>query len=267
MHLKSLPGKVTQLRRARLGLWRAFLVGWLRRKESAVVPCVVPGSNRLLWVPLKDFYESYWFFCQAKQGCQEMDFFLSQLGNDEVFYDVGSFRGAYSAFAALQVSKRVCVHAFEPLITNVKSIRRVIDLNQFSNVTINPVAVGDSSSIMGGVNEQEGMLRSGDPQASSNCAVVRAILIDDYAKTNLPPTVMKIDVDGFEVSVLRGGRRTLEKHHPRLWLEVHPGFLQQQDRSADEVLTFLREVGYSISFFGDYRTGNPEISYHLWCCD
>ncbi len=147
---------------------------------------------------------------------------------------------------------------------SVESLRRIVEVNQVSDMKINAVAVGNSKSVTGGVNQQDEMLRLGDTHASSECGEFPAVSLDHYTRTNPPPTVTKIDVDGFEISVLRGGRECLEKHRPRLWLEVHPTYLKQQGRSADEVLQFLRENGYSISFFDYYHSGNPEIPYHVW---
>lgn len=45
--------------------------------------------------------------------------------------------------------------------------------------------------------------------------------LDDYLAGHEPPTMLKIDVEGAEVDVLRGARRLLAEHRPHLLIETH----------------------------------------------
>ena len=76
---------------------------------------------------------------------------------------------------------------------------------------------------------------------------------------------MKIDVEGYELSVLQGARHCLEKHRPRLWLEVHPNFLGAQGKSEEAVFQPLRQAGYALSFFEDHASPYRGVSFHVWC--
>src|SRR6266487_1155382 len=114
MHLESCFGRLTQLRDARPGLWLSFVTGWLNRQKG-FVPCVVPGCRELLYVPLRDFYESYEFFCEQRQGRRELGYFITQLRPGDVLYDIGAFRGVFSAASKLKLQEDLSVHAFEPI--------------------------------------------------------------------------------------------------------------------------------------------------------
>jgi FkbM family methyltransferase len=261
---ESLLGKLVQLRRARPALWLPFLTGWWRRRQKGSVPCVVRGGDRLLQVPLEDFYESYCFFCEHPHGRAEMNFFLDRLKPDEILYDIGAFRGAYSMIVKTRFPGAV-IHLFEPLPKNVESIRRISRMNGFAAFKINPLAVGDGSSLSGNIDQRGGMFRLGDQTASAE-QQFPAITLDEYIMRGAPvPTVMKVDVDGFELHVLRGAHECLRKRRPRLWLEVHPEFLKAQGISPDDVLNLLREAGYTISFFDDLNLPGAKFSYHVWC--
>jgi FkbM family methyltransferase len=265
MRLKSLNGKLVQMVNAAPRLWWPFVSGWLQRRQNDFVPCVFSNCKRLLQVPLKEFYESYFYFCEHPQGRHEMNYFLDRLKRKEVFYDIGAFHGAYSTIAKLKLQKDISLHVFEPLAKNVQAIRRVCELNGFIDFKINPLAVGDGSPVMGNVNEQDVMLRLGDTNAMTPM-IFSSVSLDEYiASGNLAPTIIKIDVEGFELQVLQGGQNCLRQHRPSLWLEVHVEFLAAQKKTANDVLNLLREMGYTISFFNDYNSPAGKISYHVWC--
>ena len=265
MHIKSLPGKWIHLRRTPPILWWQFVNGWWRRGQKNVVPCAFKGAKKLLWSPLVDFYPTYEFFCETKAGCHEISFFLERLRAPEVLYDIGAFRGAYSAAATMKGGSQISVHIFEPLGKNVEAIRRLTRINDFSNFKINPLAVSDGVSAVGGLNDAM-MLQLGNNAVSDKTASFPATTVDEYiAAGNAPPSILKIDVEGFELHVLRGAVKCLEQYRPRLWLEVHPGFLKAQNKCPEDVLQLLRKAGCAISFFDDFSSANQENPYHIWC--
>jgi FkbM family methyltransferase len=266
MSAKAVIGKLVQLRRARPSLWLPFLLGWYRRGSMGTVPCVIPGCQRLLQVPLLDFYECYRFFCEVPAGMQELDFILGQLREKETFYDIGGFRGAISAAVKSRLQSQVSVHVFEPLPKNLRVIEAVKNANHFSDFTISPLAVGKSSMVNGTINEHDAMLRAGGNQTSSNSAGIPAIALDEYIRQGAhQPTLIKVDVEGFELDVFLGAQTCLKEHHPRIWLEVHPEFLKAQGKSADDVLNLLRNFGYKIYPFTDSSGPNVNVSFHVWC--
>ncbi len=225
----------------------------------------MPGCDRLLCVPLGEFYTSYAYFCEDTQGRRELGYFLDRIKTKDVFYDIGGFRGAYSAAAKAKAGTEIRVHIFEPLVKNVEAIQRVCKLNTFDNFKINPLAVSDGSVLAARVNEQDAMLRLGDINAAV-AAEFPSTSLDEYiARGNPPPTVIKIDVDGYELHVLRGARKCLSEYHPRLWIEIHPEFLAVQKISTDAVLNLLRQSGYKILFYDDFNLPEAKMSYHVWC--
>src|SRR6202171_4736886 len=141
MRATSIPGKLVQLRNLPWPQWGQFIRGWLRREKLGTVPCVLPCSKRLLQIPRRAFYESYWFFSESKQGREELRFFLNHLRPGDVIYDIGAFRGAYAAAAKAAFEDSVEVHLFEPIQENLRTIEEVSRLNGFRRFQIVPKAV------------------------------------------------------------------------------------------------------------------------------
>lgn len=58
--------------------------------------------------------------------------------------------------------------------------------------------------------------------------------------------LIKIDVDGHEYPVLRGGVRTLARFQPTLLMELSPYVHDEQDHGFGALVILLRDVGYSL---------------------
>jgi Methyltransferase FkbM domain len=80
----------------------------------------------------------------------------------------------------------------------------------------------------------------------------RAQRLDDYAKTSNLKRVdfIKIDVDGFECHVLKGGIDTLSKFRPVIIMELAPYTLTERGRSLEELLDILQSLDYRLYYKG-----------------
>jgi len=73
---------------------------------------------------------------------------------------------------------------------------------------------------------------------------VQTVRLDDL---RLPtPDLIKIDVEGAEMNVLRGARACIQKYTPVVHVEVHQALLHLFNTSARQIRDFLTELGYSI---------------------
>lgn len=156
-----------------------------------------------------------------------------------IVWDVGAYIGYHTlAFAAL-VGDSGRVVAFEPNPANVERIRVNVARNtaQASRIQIETLALADTDGPQAfsfepgkisaiGFLEREGIPSDRiAPVRYAQCQVMRITaaradtLIGQQGFT--APAVVKIDVEGAEVSVLRGAQTLIAQHKPVLFIEIH----------------------------------------------
>lgn len=158
----------------------------------------------------------------------------------DVFFDVGANVGHYTLLAASLVGSKGRVVALEPLVRNLAYLHRHLEMNRVRNATVLPFACSDESGYR--VFEEGETVATGrlsDAGAARPGVPVHVVTLDAVAAlVGATPTVMKIDVEGAEVAVLRGARGIIERHRPRVFLSVHSEALRE------ECVAFLEERGY-----------------------
>jgi FkbM family methyltransferase len=184
------------------------------------------------------------------------------------FYDIGANVGYFSLEMAPLTNGSVRVVAFEPQSTLARAIRCSADLNEFDNIIVFDVLVGNitgesdffpsAASIHASAVADSGRKPNG---------VVRKqmVRIDDLVESGsiLPPDFIKMDVEGSEHLVFRGARRTFEQYKPHIFLEYGDGYppSRQIRREIESLLSAstdydlfghppsARAKNYSHSFF------------------
>lgn len=129
------------------------------------------------------------------------------------------------------------VHSFEP----VKDHRDCYELNQpAKNYTLYPFALGEKPSRMGTFTSKGS---SGDTWLVPGDEVeVRTL--DSF---NLDPDFLKIDTEGHELFVLKGGIETLKRCWPVVIVEQKPGHASRNFGLKDtEAVDWLRALGYKL---------------------
>ncbi len=138
---------------------------------------------------------------------QRMLTYIRSLGMRGVYVDVGASIGNHTVYFA-KLCDAELVYAFEPLEHNFQRLERNIALNELEQrVVARKVAVTDT----------KGELKL---ELGRFSEVVPADLLDDLVRVPRV-SVIKIDVEGMEPHVLRGARRILVSHRPRIFAEAH----------------------------------------------
>jgi FkbM family methyltransferase len=115
-------------------------------------------------------------------------------------------------------------------------LRLHIEINHFKNCTVVEKAVSGS---VGSLRFDPTDLNAAGHLSESGALEVQTTSIDEFSANALPPAVIKINAEGAEIDVLTGGRQTLTKYRPLIFLSTHSESLYR------DCWQFLRECGYS----------------------
>lgn len=199
----------------------------------------------VLQADISDYIGHYLYFGFIDQS-QEALFELCRK-NDYVL-DIGTNIG-YSLLRMASLAPRGKVVGFEPDPINYKSCLTNLALNgNPDNVQVFNMGLGES------VMEAEIEVRTpGNRGAnriatSSTAAAKVAISRLDIIFTDIKwhqLNLIKIDVEGYELKVLRGGEATLRRYYPDLFIEVNDPNLVHQGDSAKSLILFLFSIGYT----------------------
>lgn len=162
-------------------------------------------------------------------------------------YDVGANVGFYSVIAARLAGPNGRVVAFDPLRKNAEMIEHNARLNRFAHISVHEIALGNDdgeAEFLVSKNPSWGRLKiAGRPQSVIAEEMVSVRCIDSLARDGLTAAdVMKIDVEGAEVEVLEGARKTLRSARPILFIDLHG--------TNEKVATLLRELDYDARAVG-----------------
>ena len=171
-------------------------------------------------------------------------------------WDIGANVGFYSLFASQFVGSSGRVLAFDTEPSCRERLRENLELNRVANVSILPFALGQKSGehLLCVVSGQPAagshhLLAPGAQPGPSEETVVVQVLRGDEActKHNLPiPNVIKIDVEGFELDVIKGLRSILsDPTCTTVLTEVHFSVLEQRGEPFAPL-----EVADTLSGFG-----------------
>ena len=165
-----------------------------------------------------------------------------------IFWDVGCNIGLYSIYAAKKGSE---VYGFEPSFFNLEVIARNINLNSLKNFSVLPIALSDTtkmselkltSSIWGSAHSTFDKNYGGDGNKINEEIIYNTIgfSMDKILETlKIPnPDYIKIDVDGIEHLILKGGKNVL-KNSKSILIENSINFTEQ-NKEINKILEELK---------------------------
>ena len=160
--------------------------------------------------------------------------------------DIGGNIGIEALTLSLAVGPEGKVFCFEPVPPHATKLRNNLVANQISNVEVMQIAVSDSTQTLHiRVPEgQQGMARVGTASDAGEMYVVQATTFDEFHTAGRlgEIAVCKIDVEGHELSVLKGMRNSLESARVRSIVFEHC----VRSTAGDELIDLLRALRYRV---------------------
>ncbi len=157
---------------------------------------------------------------------------LNQKKEDSYFYDVGANIGLYS-WLCRKLSSNRKILAFEPDPKNFELLQMTKENSKIENINLFNIAL---SNRMETVSFQQDTLTSATGMISdgqtpwiekylgqeTNSIQVNTDYLDNKTFKTQDPSLIKIDVEGHELEILRGGEKKLSQCKPLLLIESFP---------------------------------------------
>lgn len=178
-----------------------------------------------------------------------------ELWEGMVVADIGANIGYYALIEASIVKGSGRVYAFEPDLRNIEILKKNIEINGYANVVdIYNMAVSDRSGVSKLYLADETNLNTMlAPERvdvykkhSWQAVEVKSVPLDDFLKGKRPVNFIRMDVEGFEVEILKGMMDTIKNAAPKFKisfeLHMHTYYLASPNR-MESVLRRLFELG------------------------
>ena len=200
---------------------------------------------------------------------ETVELLRAHLRQGGTFIDVGANLGYLTAVAAGLVGRTGQVHSFEPHPHYHARLESLAKDNPHHRIAVRPVALGDEPGTAkiwttAGANIGWNTMVPGFMEATSErqevCVPVERL--DDYCEREGVGAIslVKIDVEGFELPVLRGMRRLFETgRRPPIICEVAPRAYPHLDLRVEDLFEHLGALGYRVvDPFGARQRMRPE---------
>ncbi|WP_420963323.1 FkbM family methyltransferase [Brucella sp. IR073] len=195
----------------------------------SLVPSGEPISLTAYYPSFADYY--------PEAELQTKRWFVEHASRDWIIADIGANVGMYTLlFSRLAPEGRV--HAFEPTQT-AELLRRNIEAAGCENVFVHQVALG---AVEGAREEPIYRLWGSAPEKQVYDFITLDAFVAAHGINRLD--CIKIDVDGFDLEVLKGAAQTLRRFNPWLLVEINHA-LATRGQSVSEALLWLAGQGYT----------------------
>jgi FkbM family methyltransferase len=238
-----------------LGSLARGVAGTLVARDRRVWIRVSHGWSKGLWWNIDPRFETSLLEGGYESKVQEL--LATHLRPGDCLFDVGAHIGFFSLLSSRLVGAAGSVVAFEPEPQNLAVLRANAARNNLPQLQIVEAAVWSSSGVLefGRANQASSMMEGRVTAVSSRNderIQVTGIAIDDFVKRNGGPlpNIIKIDVEGAELEVLKGAAEVIRSARPTVICEVH------YPADKPRIDAWLTERGYQLYSMDD-RTSFP----------
>src|ERR1700738_267133 len=172
--------------------------------------------------------------------------------------DIGGNLGYYALLEAQMVGDTGRVIAIEPVAANFAQLSKNVEANGYRNILLHDVAIGTSNGTVPMYLSKKSNWRSLHPVPwKTREIMVRVSTLDALLALHKLPSVdlIRMDLEGYEVEVIRGMAETIKNYSPRLLVELHPHVV-----GAEAMVGYLRQLkafGYELDWVLDNERDRP----------
>lgn len=175
--------------------------------------------------------------------------FFSCIDNNNNYniVDIGAQTGLYSLFAKYLPNSTF--YSFEPFTDTYNCLNDNLKLNDIHNVKTFNFGISDKSgtNILNTSKGHNGLHTMGNPLRFNDIKpiTINTTTLDDFFfSKNIPVHFIKIDTEGWEYNILKGGENTIKKYKPIIQLEWNITNMKQCNTTEHELLSLLNKYKY-----------------------
>ena len=211
--------------------------------ESSLIRRRFAGAPRLYLATLKIL----------QRGSLEKCLYISILHKGDVVIDAGANVGYFTMLFSDLVGPCGHVHAFEPVPATFSILSKNLQrFPYYTNVSLNCAALGDNDQrtkifLPNGDHGQAALVnhRDGSWRNARVAPIdIEMMRLDRYAQGLNKIDLLKCDVEGAELLILRGAEASLRRFRPKVFLELDERWTSSFGWTPKDVIDFLRSVGY-----------------------
>ena len=190
----------------------------------------------------------------------EKQFFQSVIKNGDVVLDIGAHLGAFSNYFKDCVGNNGRVISFEPQEEPYRMFLNNKKLLKWDNVEVYNLALSDSGgnaslyvpAYKHRADTESATLIAQQDRQTFSIETIEMTTLDYFCDENkIAPNFLKIDVEGNELKVLKGGIETIKKYMPTIFVEIEARHCGK--RLGYNTFEYLLDLGYHGWFFWGSR--------------
>ena len=177
--------------------------------------------------------------------------------------DVGANIGFHSLYFAELAGAKGHVISVEPIPQNFEALEKNIALNSFSNITTVQKALASEERLIEigiDINNQNpgafSLFNNGEKKLKIACTT-GDMLLNKLGIRKID--FIKIDVEGFELEVLKGLSKTIEKDRPVIVFEFDRNYQLRKDEVPNEIFLMLSSYNYVFEAVDGYGKKRPFV--------
>jgi len=186
---------------------------------------------------------------------ETFQFFLTLIPKNGVILDIGANIGMMSTVIAKKLPE-ASIYSFEPIPSNIRTIKRVFIFFKIKNIILSEIAVGNMNGEIEMVlpiisnSKRQGLSHireSNNEEAWNNGEIFKVPInkIDDISDLwgNKTVSAIKLDVENYEFEVLNGARNLIEHSKPIVYTELWA------NQTRTNCINFFKELNYDAKIY------------------
>ncbi|MFD0961825.1 FkbM family methyltransferase [Paenibacillus chungangensis] len=149
----------------------------------------------------------------------DLERFCEYIPDNAVIYDIGANIGNHSLYFSKYTNPKHII-SIEPIEQNFELLKANLLTNDCKNAIAIHAAVGEKDGKVNSILDSSNM--GACKVFIDDSGLIQMISLDNSGFAR--PDFIKIDVEGFELSVLKGMKQILLNEHPVLWIEIKENF-------------------------------------------